>query len=88
MGKNTGEWNLLRYKEPPKEEAYLTYSHITGMAIYKWAENLYEVDDYDFDNEDGTSGFYGYDSEYGYYKPLYIDAWMELPAIPEIEEVE
>lgn len=49
---------------------------------------FYDVADFaidmDFDECWGMSGFYKYDSEYGYY-PVYVDAWKYIEPFEEVE---
>ena len=55
------------------------YARIAGFAIC-----LENVDQYDFEGQK-RSGFYGYDSEYGYYEETDITHWMPMPEPPEGE---
>lgn len=71
-------------KRPPKEEGeYLvTVEAFCHMRVYiaSYSKNLYEVDEYDFSDEKGKAGFYGCDSEYGYYEVTDVKAWMPMMA--------
>ena len=73
--------------DPPKKNGqYLTIIKYGGIdsytyGIYCWASNLYKVDHWDFGKERGKSGWYEYDSEYGYYKIDNVLKWAELPKI-------
>ena len=71
------KWNT---GNPPKNGRYLV-TLCCRVDILNWANDLYKVDEYDFAFDKGKSGWYNYDSEYGYYdikydKPI---AWAELP---------
>ena len=78
-----GEWIDVNDRLPEKDGAYLviTGSYSRYRKIVSYAHDLFEVDDYDF--KKGDSGFFDYDSEYGYYKVDKVLAWMELPEVPE-----
>ena len=54
----------------------LSYSY---CEIASYSNNLYKVDEFDFYDKKNTSGFYNYDSEYGYYENTDVIAWMPLP---------
>lgn len=72
----------------PKGEAerYLVatdfMAHGLRVSICYYAENLEEVDKYDFNGEK-HGGFYGNDGEYGYYEKNGVKYWMPLPQPPE-----
>lgn len=66
---------LICYKLNTKPQSYVFH-------VARFAENLHEVDEYDFDRKD-VSGFYGYDSEWGYFKYHDVTHWMPLPPIPK-----
>ena len=51
---------LICYKLNTKPQSYVFH-------VARFAKNLHEVDEYDFDRKD-VSGFYDYDSEWGYFK--------------------
>lgn len=71
------KWNT---GNPQKNGKYLVTTKDNSVRILNYATDLYKIDKYDFYNDKGKSGWYGYDSEYGYYewldKPI---AWAELP---------
>ena len=52
--------------------------------ILRFANCLEEVDEYDFHGE-RESGFYDYDSEWGYYQIEDVTHWMPLPEPPKGE---
>lgn len=74
-------WIPCSERLPLSEGKYLvTCSNIitSYIDVARWANNLHEVDEYDFPfNND--AGFYGYDSEYGYWELTNVIAWMPLP---------
>lgn len=63
----------------PKEDArYLVQMSYGMMQVLSWANDLEKVDDFDFYNEK-HSGWYEYDSEWGYCERHEVVAWMPLP---------
>ena len=48
------------------------------MRVLSWANNLEEVDEFDFYNEK-HGGWYELDSEWGYCERNGVIAWMPLP---------
>lgn len=54
--------------------------------ICYFAKNLYKVDNEDFYDRKGKSGWYAYDSEVGYYEWTNVAYWAELPPLPGTEE--
>lgn len=79
-----------RYKDgpPPQDGQYLCvvdgFCNIRYLVLCRYAESLHNVHEWDFDENTG-SGFYDYDSEYGYYKLNNITHWMTAPKLPEQE---
>lgn len=67
-------------------ERYLVASSLTAaglwVSICYYADNLEEVDKYDFEDEK-HGGFYFYDDEYGYREKIGVQYWMPLPEPPE-----
>lgn len=64
---------------PPKEDGeYLVSTTYDTTKILSYANNLQQVDEYDFWNVKGA-GWYDYDSEYGYGLYDEVIAWCELP---------
>lgn len=57
---------------------YLVTSR-SGLSILSFAKDLYRVDEYDFWDKKGVSGWFDYDSEYGYIEADGVIAWMPLP---------
>ena len=83
-------WHPYPKETPPKECVYITTVHIPGatknsIRLCSYSNNLYSLDEYTFTKEDG-SGFYSYDSEYGYYPELNVIAWCDRPEPYEGEE--
>ncbi len=59
-------------------------AHGLWVSICYYADNLEEVDKYEFNGEK-HGGFYGSDSEYGYYEKTGVKYWMPLPEPPKVE---
>ena len=49
------------------------------VQIKSFAEDLYEVDEFDFRDKKGQCGWYDYDGETGYWEDDRVIAWMPLP---------
>lgn len=60
----------------------------TIVTKRSYAKNLYRVDEFDFHDKKGASGWYDYDSEYGYYIDTNVVAWMPLPKPYDSQESE
>jgi len=77
--------------DPPKldRRPYLIFAKsytLSGyyfLRIAKYANNLINVDEYDFADKNGKSGWFDYDSEYGFYEITNVRFWAELPEPPE-----
>lgn len=75
------KWNDYSVVKPEDESKdYLVYKKFGNIVIYtlaRYTNDLYKVDNFDFYNEKGKSGFYYFDSECGY---LMIDCmyWTEI----------
>ena len=78
IGKNG--WISVNEKMPEKEGdcEYLVTTR-NGLDILSFAKDLYKVDEYDFCDKKGVSGWFDYDSEYGYIEIDGVVAWMPLP---------
>ncbi len=80
------QWISVTDRLPVDEEAkYLVASdHGYGMTVHicSFAENLAAVD-YDLCGME-HSGFYDYDSEYGYFEKRGVLYWMPVPEPPSI----
>ena len=75
-------WHEFSEEKPTKEGRYLTVTKILNNYFYDicyWANNLNDVDEYDFGGEYyNHDGFYVLDSEWGYSEIPYVVAWMEI----------
>lgn len=71
------QWICAKEKLPEEDKSYLVSSE-SGLDILSFAKDLYRVDEYDFWDKKGVSGWFDYDSEYGYIEMGAI-AWMPLP---------
>lgn len=67
------------HKEPPKKNGTYLIWWCNDIVIARYTDNLYEVDEYDFDDKK-RAGWYKYDSEYGYWELENVKAWQELPS--------
>lgn len=56
------------------------------VAIRCFNKDLSMVDDYEFEDKKGISGWTEYDSEYGWYIDYKVIAWMPLPQSYQGEE--
>lgn len=88
------QWVSVKGSYPPEDGKYLTFymlstkPPIPWMRVLDFAKDLYEVDRLDFENKKGKPGFYGCDSEYGYYEVDDVTHWMPLPEPPKEEDGE
>lgn len=81
------EWISVKERLPKKNGEYLCYRdryYGNPIEICSFATNLYEVDEYDFEDEK-RAGWYYYDSEYGYCETSSVTHWMPLPDAPQKE---
>ena len=76
-------WNNNKLDKPKKNGSYLCIMKGRYLALLGWANNLYFVDDWNFEKYKNKPGWYDYDSEAGYFRRTDVVAWMELPEIPE-----
>lgn len=78
--KNNMEW--IPISNPPKKDGkyFVTrhYFDFDRVEILSYANNLYQIDKYDFWYTK-RAGWYDYDSGHGYYECEGITAWCELP---------
>lgn len=75
------EWIPCSERLPNADGEYLCQiesCYGSYMDMLQFANDRYEVDEYDFDEKDGA-GFYRFDSEYGFVKRDDVEAWMPLP---------
>ena len=80
------QWIPAKVCNPDKDGRYLVTIKGIGenndyVSIYRFAQDLNKVNREDFRVRKGTSGWYGYDSEYGYYSVDGVIAWIPLPAV-------
>ena len=77
------KWIFVSERVPDKNGKYLVtrYGNILGssVCILCYAENLYNIDSFDFNKKKGKSGWYDYDSECGHFSRDDVIAWMPLP---------
>lgn len=82
------EWISVKDRLPDKNGKYLccveSYGNYRYIAAYSFALNLEKIDKYDFYNQ-RHCGWYGCDSEYGYYEHEGVTHWMQLPELPKEE---
>ena len=71
------EWIPVSKANPKKDGRYFVTTDGNYVEIKSFAKNLRKIDKYDFDKAE--SGWYDYDSDFGYYKYHKVIAWMELP---------
>ena len=76
-------WMPVSERPPKKDGNYLvTTEDATGMrsvARRDFAKNLYKIDNYYFYDKNGISGWYCFDSEYGYWEDPTVIAWAPVP---------
>lgn len=74
-------WIKTSERQPTEENVYLVAYKIFDYIAYdtcRWTPNLHDIDEYDFaEEEDKHSGFYDYDSEWGYYEIKAL-AWQPI----------
>lgn len=84
------DWISVNERLPENDGKYLavyqsSFGNILYITIKHYSSDLYEVDDFDFSKYKGKKqdGWYGYDSEAGYYEVTdSITHWMPLPKLP------
>ena len=84
-GVTVQKWIPVTERLPEDRTQVLCFGGVKGYerAKIKWfAVCLETVDQYDFEGQK-HSGFYCYDSEYGYYEDTEITHWMPLPQPPK-----
>lgn len=74
-------WIKTSARQPTEKGLYLVVYNILGHHMYEtcmWTPNLHDIDEYDFaEDEYNRSGFYEYDSEWGYYEIKAL-AWQPI----------
>ena len=81
-------WIPVTERLPEDRNQLLCFGGAKGWEytrIARFAICLETVDQYDFEGQK-RSGFYGYDSEYGYYEETDITHWMPLPEPPKEDD--
>lgn len=84
----------IKDRNPDKDGQYLCIIGVRGVyysqVLLSWTNDLYKIDTYAFARKTGKyknkkdrSGWYDYDSEWGYYSGWEVFAWCELPEMPE-----
>lgn len=74
------KWNKTSEVKPTEEKEYLCcsiYNNRPYFTVLGWSDDLYEVSCFDFHGHKGESGFYYYNSEWGYIKND-CDYWQEI----------
>ena len=84
-------WKLAEKELPKKDGSYLCYiktNHGSYYEILSFSNDLYKVDNYDFQayRKKKKRGFYDYSSEFGYYEYEKVTCWSPLPDKEELEE--
>ena len=73
-------WNKTSEVKPTEEKEYICcaiYNNRAHFTMLDWSNDLYEVSCFDFHGHKGESGFYYYNSEWGYIKDN-CDYWQEV----------
>ena len=75
-------WIPVSGRLPENEQLCLVTKRGFGKTkvvdIATYSTNLYKIDEREFCDEKGKSGWYYYDNEFGYCQPLGVVAWMPL----------
>lgn len=86
------EWIPVSERLPKEDGCYLVTAELVvdkpRVEISSFAKNLYSVDEYEFFNKKGKSGWYNYDDDYGYWENEEVIAWMPLPESYKTESEE
>jgi hypothetical protein len=80
------EWVSINDEKKPEDgEECLVYIKGNYVSYYKlatYSKNLYYESEYDFYDKH-RPGFFGYDSEWGFYEVTGFTHWMSLPDAPK-----
>ena len=84
------EWISVKDRLPDKNGKCLCAEYSKAfnrhfIEVLGFAKDLHKVDEFEFKNKKGKSGFYDYDSEWGYTEYENVTHWMPLPELPEKE---
>ena len=86
IAKNKPRWIPVTERLPEGDNRILVCSKLRDgqywQSVCRFANNLHEVDEYDFPNE-RRPGFYYYDDEYGWIEKTGVTHWMPLPQPPK-----
>lgn len=79
------QWIPCSERLPEEDGEYLViyYTHSKykpyAYDVLSFANDLYQIDEYDFPNKKGQNGWFYCDVEYGYCEDDGVFAWMPLP---------
>ena len=87
------KWISVKDRLPSQDGYYLVAYKLDVIpprwhfSVYPFSLDLYNTDKFDFPRKKykGKSGFYFYDSEYGYCEDDRVTHWMPLPEPPKEE---
>ena len=85
-GVTVQRWIPVSERLPESNGAYLVHAGRRYIDCVRFAKDLYAIDPYDFAIRKGKSGFYIYDSEYGFDVYEGVTHWMPLPEPPKEDE--
>ena len=80
LSTNKSEWISVSERLPEDGDYLVTIESIDGtlrINMRSFAKDLNKVDKFDFSKH--KSGWYDYDTEYGYWEDTRVIAWMPLP---------
>lgn len=76
------KWIPISERLPDKNGAYLvTIENCIGrhIEVLDYANDLYRIDKFDFNDKKGVPGWYFFDGEWGCIDVEDVTAWMPLP---------
>ena len=87
------QWHDYKTDPPKKDGKYIICSRLVYyndkqevisdvIKVMDFTTNLYKIDNFDFANKKGKSGWYDYDSEWGYWERTNVEYWMEMMKTP------
>lgn len=83
-GEQTVRWIPIEEGLPEEAGSYLVVTNFyygPSVSIVGFSTNRHGI--CDFDLKDLGAGFYGYDTDYGYYPVDDVLYWMPIPRLPE-----